>query len=216
MIKAIIFDLDGTLLNTSVEINLLLNRALQKFNIVELSLEKTIEFIGDGAKKLIQRAIPPNFAHLTEEVYDYFSYIYANSENANTFLYEGEAEFLYKLKSKAIKLAIITNKPQAATNAVCKKLLSEFGFEIILGESQKYPKKPNPQSTLYTVNKLGVKNEECLFVGDGETDVQTAINANVKMAAVLWGYRSKAQLKAAGAVNFVNSYAELDRFLQNI
>ena len=214
MIKAVIFDLDGTLLNTSVEINLLINKALSKFNLRQISLKQTIEYIGNGAKKLVERAVPEEYSHLTEKVFEYFSKIYAECDNSNTTLYDGEEEVLYYLKQNGVKLAIVTNKPQAAANAVYKKLLSKFNFDLVIGQSEKFPVKPNPQSTLSAINSLGVEKEECLFVGDGETDVQTAINSKVNCVAVLWGYRNREQLKEVGAVNFAKSYCELKDFIK--
>lgn len=208
MYKAIIFDLDGTLLDTSKDICKVLNKTLSYFSLPPVSLEQTKKFVGNGAKKLIERAVPKDYEGV-EEVYKYYSALFANDDSALTELYEGEDEALKTFKQSEIKLAIVTNKPQDATETVCRRHLSEYGFDFIAGNNGKFPLKPDPALALYAAASLGVKAEECLFVGDGETDVLTAKNAKMDGVAVLWGFRSRAQLKEAGATRFVKNYDEL-------
>lgn len=208
MYKAIIFDLDGTLLNTSGDINAVLNASLEAFGCPQISLQKTIEYVGDGARKLIERAAPPDFDRI-EELYSYYRVHFAACDNSRTTLYEGEDFFLREVKSLGIKLAILTNKPDDAAKGVCGKLLSGYGFDYILGQTDKFPLKPAPAAVQYLIGQLGVASPECLFVGDGETDIATAANAGIDCASVLWGFRSAEQLKSAGGKLFVRDYPEL-------
>lgn len=213
MIKAVIFDLDGTLLDTSRDIHKVLNESLKKFSVPEISLEHTIKFVGNGAKKLIERAAGEKYKNLVPEIYADFSKAFAENENSLTVLYDGEEIALENLKSYGIKLAVLTNKPQKAAENVCKKYLEKFGFDCICGQTEDTPLKPDPQSALKIIGKFGLKKEECVFVGDGETDVLTAVNAGIKCVSVLWGYRSKEQLTAAGAELFANSFCELEHII---
>jgi phosphoglycolate phosphatase len=208
MYKAVIFDLDGTLLNTSKDIHKVLSDTLAHFSLPSISLEQTIEYVGNGAKKLVERAMPQDKLNELQPVYEYYAEHFAACDNSLTCLYEGEEDVLNELKKRGVKLALITNKPQAATDGVYAKHLSKFNFDIVIGQDD-MPLKPNPQSTNWTIEKLGVKKCDCLFVGDGETDVQTAANSGIDCVSVLWGYRSREQLEAAGAKNFVVNYNEL-------
>lgn len=213
MYKTVIFDLDGTLLDTSRDICKVLNDTLASFNLPQITLEKTVEFVGNGAKLLVKRAIPESAMGNFDRIYAYYAERFAACDNSLTRLYEGEKEVLTNLKKAGVKLALVTNKPQDATQGVYDKHLKRFGFDFVAGNSNNFPLKPDPALALYAAKKTGAKAEECLFVGDGETDVQTAINARMDGLAVLWGYRTREQLKAAGAVNFVEDYRELENFV---
>ncbi|MDE7329992.1 MAG: HAD family hydrolase [Clostridia bacterium] len=209
MYKLIIFDLDGTLLDTSRTIQSVLNNSLKKFSLPVISLENTVRFVGNGARKLVERAVGEEKRELWEAVYSDYSEHFSNCSNEHTSLYEGAEEALYKLNKNGIRLAIVTNKPKRATMRAYEEFLSKYGFCAVVGQSSDTPLKPNPQSVLKIISDLGVKKEECLFVGDGETDVTTAVNAGIDCVSVLWGYRKKDELASAGATRFVNTFPEL-------
>ncbi|MGN0806687.1 MAG: HAD family hydrolase, partial [Candidatus Coproplasma sp.] len=179
MYKTLIFDLDGTLLDTSRDIHRVLNDTLSHFNLPLISLEKTVEYVGNGAKLLIERAIPQSAKGDFDEIYTYYATHFAACDNALTCLYEGEEEVLFNLKKYGVKLALVTNKPQEATEGVYNKHLKKFGFDFVAGNTKKFPLKPDPALTLYAAESVKAKAEECLFIGDGETDVQTAVNAKM-------------------------------------
>ena len=168
-----------------------------------------MQFVGNGARKLVERAVGER-TDLAEEVYKDYSVNFANWDNKFAALYEGEEKTLKNFKAANIKTAIVTNKPHDATMRVFDQYLANFGFNEVLCQTKQHPLKPNPASTLDVIARFGVKKQDCLFVGDGETDVQTAANAGIKCASVLWGFRTKAQLEKAGAKLFVNTYKELE------
>ena len=212
MIKAVIFDLDGTLLDTSRDIHAVINASLQRYNLPQISYEDTLKFVGNGAKKLVERAVGDR-ADMLQKVYADYAERFVNCDNAHTCLYPEESETLKKFKEAGVQLAIVSNKPQRATERVYDKFLSNFEFNIVLGQTEYYPLKPNPASTNHILSQLGVTCNECIFVGDGETDVETAKAANLKCVSVLWGFRTKGQLLRAGAKNFIEKFSELENFV---
>lgn len=211
--QAVFFDLDGTLLDTVEDIRTHVNGMLRAFSYPEIDELQARAYVGNGARKLIERAIPQG-ADL-EACFAEFSRRFAASDNRNTRLFEGETEVLSALKEEGVKLAVITNKPQYATESCLNAFFPGGFFDFVGGDSGMFGCKPDPSLTRYAALALRVPLKECVFVGDGETDVQTAKNAGMRSIAVLWGYRTRAQLKAAGASRFAESYWELGKILQN-
>lgn len=209
MIKQIIFDLDGTLLNTLEDIHYVLNVSLQKFGLPCVTIGQTKSFVGNGARRLIQSAVGDVSSKAIDEVCAFYSKTFSECENERTKLYDKEEEVLSKLSGLGIKFAIVTNKPQRATDNVYVKFLAKYEFNRVLGQTEYYPLKPNPASTLAIIDDFKLKKDECIFVGDGETDVLTAKAAGIKCISALWGYRSKEQLKEAGAEIFAENYCDL-------
>lgn len=205
--------MDGTLLDTSRDICAVLNASLKKFHLPQVSLEQTVAMVGNGAKTLVERAACGQDAALVGRVYQDYSVRFAACGNELTALYGGEESALMQFKAAGLKLAIVTNKPQRATERVYDTYLSRFGFDIVLGQSDAFPLKPDPASTLYVMERLGVGREECLFIGDGETDVKTAAAAGVRCASALWGFRSRSQLEEAGATLFFSGYGGLAKYV---
>lgn len=213
MYKVLIFDLDGTLLDTSMDIQKVLNDTLKRFGCPLLSLSETLSFIGNGAYALCKDALPSDKQSLLEEFHKSYVYNFQNCDNALTSLFPDEKCVLQRFASDGIKICILTNKPQIATERVVKQYLSFIDFDIIIGNRPDFPLKPNPESVKYIIKTLGVNEKDCLFIGDGETDVMTSVNAGIDGVSVLWGYRNKAQLSKCGAKNFVESFADLSRFV---
>lgn len=211
MMKAILFDLDGTLLDTIADIRESLNGMLRAFSYPELSLEQTRACIGDGARKLVERALPSG-AEDVEACYRDFRKRYVASENLLTKPFDGAAEFLAYAKVQGVKLAVVTNKPHDVTVKCVEKFFPEtFGF--VGGDSGMFPCKPDPTLARFAALSMRVSPAECAFVGDGETDVKTAIAAEMRGVAALWGYRGKGRLEEAGATEFASDFNELRRKL---
>ena len=212
MVKAILFDLDGTLLDTVGDIHRHLNEALCAHGYAEISLEETRRFIGDGARKLVERALPKD-AKFSEELFSDFAQRYAESDNRLTKPYAGEREALKKFLDRGVRLGIVTNKPQAATVRCVEQFFSDIPFDFVQGDSGTFPCKPDPTLARYAALSMRVPVGECAFVGDGETDIRTARNAGMFSVAVLWGYRSREQLEGAGARTFAADFQELEKIL---
>ena len=212
MIKSILFDLDGTVLNTLPDIQRHLNDALTAHGYPAIGEEQAKHCIGDGARKLVERAFPAG-AEFSEEVFEDFSRRYANNDNSLTCLYDGEEEFLKRLIERGVKFGIVTNKPQDATLGCVEKFFKDYPLAFVSGESGSFPCKPDPTLALYAALTMRVPVAECAFVGDGETDAQTAINSGMFGVSTLWGYRTKEQLQAAGATRFASNFTELEKIL---
>lgn len=213
MVKAVLFDLDGTLLDTLPDIMFVLNETLRKFSYPEITIGQTRDYIGEGAYRLVERALPAGAENI-EECFEYFKKVYASCKNRNTRPFEGIMDLLASLKAQGVKLAVITNKPQGATEECVKQFFPDM-FDFVAGDGGLFPCKPDPSSAQYAALSMRVAPAECVFVGDGETDALTAVNARMKGVSVLWGYRTREQLEAAGATRFVQTVEELGKILQN-
>ena len=214
MLKAVIFDLDGTVLDTLPDLNNCMNAALKEFGCPAISVEQTRSYVGNGGLLFATRALPPE--KRTEAEYFYkqvYCPIHVGCKNELTRPLPLEKECLASLKEAGIKFAVVTNKSQAAADVLGATLLKEYGFDMIFGNRPEYGVKPDPASTLYVLKELGIEPQDAVFVGDGETDVQTAKNAGMRSVSVLWGYRTKEQLLAAGAERFAETFAQLKDIL---
>ena len=211
MIHCVIFDLDGTLLNTLDDLCDSTNYALKQFGYPERTLDEVRHFVGNGVKKLIERAIPdginnPDF----EECLRVFKEHYAANMYNKTAPYNGVPEMLKELRLKGIHTAVVSNKFDAAVKELCKKFFGDF-VQVAIGENEEkgVRKKPAPDSVFKAMNELKVSIEEVIYVGDSETDVQTAKNAEIDCIGCTWGFRSKDILKHEGAKYIIDSPQEI-------
>ena len=200
MVKAVIFDLDGTLADTLQDLCDSTNYALEKHGFPKRDLSEFNMFIGDGVPKLIERAIPKEvFSEEAKQiVYTEFMSHYRKNFLNKTKLYDGISECVTALKAEDLKLAVVSNKIDEMTQKIVEKLFCSE-FSCVIGKRENSPLKPDPTSTLEVIEKLGVKPVECVFVGDSGMDMKTAKNAGCTALGVLWGFRGKEELLNNGA-----------------
>lgn len=198
MKTGILFDLDGTLLNSLEDLTDAVNYTLGYYNCPERTLEEVRTFVGYGARHLIRSALPGKETDPSvEEALATYQVYYAAHSQIKTRPYDGILEALEEI-SKEFPVAIVSNKPDHATKALCKEYFGTAFFA--LGESSGCPRKPAPDMVYRGMAAIGV--ERCIYVGDSEVDVLTAKNAGVPCLSVLWGFRDKACLLEHGATHF--------------
>ena len=198
--KSLIFDLDGTLINSLLDIALSMNNVLEKHNYPTHEIDKYNYFVGDGALVLVRNAMPKNSSDdEIQNVLKSFIEIYEQNTHNNTFAYEGIYEMLEKLEILKIKKAILSNKPHKFTLKYVENLFNNFNFQEVHGQKIDIPKKPDPAMAIQIATKLNTKCEDMIFIGDTSTDIKTAKNANMKSIGVAWGFRPVEELKEAGA-----------------
>lgn len=188
-IKALVFDMDGTLLYTLEDLADSVNFALDKCGLNKRSLEEVEKFVGNGVYKLIERAVGENFEKINE-CFEIFKRHYSKNSTNKTRPYNGAIETLKKLKDRGLKLAVLSNKPDFEVKKL-SKLFFEDIFDISMGETENFPKKPDSKSLLYIVKAFNVSTRETIFIGDSEVDIQTANNAGIDCYSVSWGYKTK-------------------------
>lgn len=203
MNKAVIFDLDGTLVDSLPDIVYYINYTLKHFGFPERSDKEIMQFIGNGAKKLMERSLPNALPDdKFNEILNYYNDVYTKSNSPRTKLFDGIKEVLLKLKETGYKIAILSNKPQETVDEVYKRYFKGIPFDMVVGQSETVKCKPDKTATINILSKLDVLPKNAYFVGDGEADFQTSVNSNVLPISVLWGYRSKEQLSNYGAKTF--------------
>lgn len=201
MIKAVIFDLDGTVLDTLSTIAHFGNLALEYFGFDAIETEKYKYFAGDGKVQLIHRMLQYHNQD-NEETFNKVEAKYDKEYEADpiytTKPFDGIVSELEKLKKRGIKLAILSNKPDNVTVMVAKEIFGDL-FDIIHGKRENISKKPDPMGTKLLIDELGAEVSECVFVGDTNVDIYTAKNVGMKSIGVLWGFRDEKELKGAKA-----------------
>lgn len=206
--KAVIFDLDGTLLDTLNDLKNSVNAALTLHGFAERTTDEVRQFVGNGLGKLVERAIPDGISNpLYEQVLADTRRIYAKRSNDTTKPYEGITELLEKLLTRGYQLAVVSNKPDAQVKSLCAIYFPVIS--VAVGQRTGFRLKPAPDSVQETIRQLGRKADDVVYVGDSEVDVMTARNAKIPCISVLWGFRSKKQLLDAGADVFAESPAEM-------
>lgn len=210
MIKACIFDLDGTVADTLTTIAYFANEALKKFGFPAIETEKYKILVGNGAKVLVRRMFETVGA--PEEMYDEVLSYYVSTYDQNfmylTTAFDGIIPMLQGMKEKGIKTAIVSNKPDSTTCKINEELFGDL-IDLCRGGREGVPLKPDPQAVMETMDALGVSPEECLYVGDTGTDMNTGKNAGIYTIGVTWGFRGEQELRDNGADVIVYSPAEI-------
>ena len=207
--KTYIFDLDGTLLDTLNDLHASCNYALRTHGMPERSLEEVRQFVGNGVKKLMERAIPDGLDNpLFEETLQTFRQHYLLHNLDTTLPYPGIMEMLRQLKEQGKRIAVVSNKFYAATQELCKHFFGDT-IQVAIGEREDIKKKPAPDTVLEALRQLQVTRQDAVYVGDSEVDVETARNSGIPCISVLWGFRSKSFLLSHGATTFIETPSEL-------
>lgn len=202
MIKAVIFDFDGTLMDTLPGISSFCNKGLKAVGLPPIETEKFKYFVGNGRDLLIHRILE-YYNNDTPENYEIAGKIYDDEYEKDilfgTVVYDGIRELLKTLKDKGIKIGILTNKPHNVAVNIIETVFPDT-FDIYFGQREGVPTKPSPDGALEIAKELGLDPAECAFVGDTIVDVTTGINAGMYAIGVLWGFRKKEELMAANAI----------------
>ncbi len=209
-IKAVLFDLDGTLTNTLDDLAASTNYALERFGYPTHEIAKYRYFVGNGARKLVERALP-EAARTSENIdrlLDAFLEHYSVHSLDTTAPYDGVMELIDELRRREMSLGIVTNKPDAAAQEIVADFFGDR-FDFILGQRDGIPTKPAPDMPLYVMRQLGLSPEECLFVGDSGVDILTGAACGAYPVGVLWGFRDEAELRENGAEQVISHPREL-------
>jgi phosphoglycolate phosphatase len=210
--KGVIFDLDGTLLDTLEDITDSMNQVLEGRGFPTHPEEAYLRFVGNGADMLVSRALPnehKNDEMLVEECLNEFRKIYETNWNNMTMPYDGIPELLDTLKRENIKIAVLSNKPQQFTDLCVNELLADWEFDYVLGHREGTPLKPDPKGAVEITEKLGISAEDFILLGDSDIDMKTAINAGMFPLGALWGFRTEQELLDSGALKVILHPLEL-------
>jgi len=217
MIKACVFDLDGTLTDTLDSLVFSVGATLKEMGLPGITKEKCQAFVGNGARRLLEDALEEagDEGHTRiEEAVEIYKRVFDANCTYHVVPYEGVMELLMELKNRKIRTAVLSNKPHLQTVKVVKEVIGEEWIDWAQGQHESVPRKPSPDAVHAILDRFGIKKEECIYIGDSEVDIQTGRNAEVLTVGVTWGFRSRAQLKEAGAVNMINKPEGLYKFLQ--
>ena len=211
MKKLIVFDLDGTLINSLEDLADSANHVLEQHGFTIHPVDAYRYFVGDGVRKLIERILPAeerNDAQIEQCRQEFVAYYKIHMED-KTSVYEGITDLLKALKTRGLKIAVATNKVHVAVEPLMAKYFPGIQFDSLIGQREGIPVKPAPQIMFDILAQCGCEPSEALHVGDTATDMQLAHNAGVTPVGVLWGYRPLEELQEAGAKHIIQHPAEL-------
>lgn len=213
--KAVLFDLDGTLLDTIDDLADSMNSVLERRGFPKHGVEKYKYFVGDGMDVLVRRALPLSctdesvIAGCVSAMKEEYSLRWADK----TKPYDGIPELLDALSASGVKLSVLSNKPHEPTGIVISRMLGKWKFEIVAGVRDGVPKKPDPAAAISVAESLGIACDEFLYLGDTHTDMKTAVAAGMFPVGALWGFRTAEELIEAGARILVRHPADLIPFI---
>jgi len=209
--RAAIFDLDGTLLDTLSDIGNTFNGVLQRRGFPTHPLDRYRYFVGEGARMLAKRALPDEARtpEMIQQCLDDYLSGYLVLEKPLALPYDGIPDVLTKLAERGVHLAVLSNKAHPATIRCVEELLGDWTFDAVFGLREDVPRKPDPAGALEIARKLAVPVEQCLFIGDTATDMETAVASGMIPVGALWGFRPEEELRQAGARFIIERPADL-------
>lgn len=214
MKKLLIFDLDGTILNTLDDLADSTNYALRQHGLPERSITEVRNFVGNGIGKLIERAVPEGCSEETRtNVLNDFSAHYKVHSADKTRPYDGILEVLKELNSRGYLLAVVSNKADFAVHSLCEHYFPGI-FSFVVGEREDVRRKPAPDSVFAVLERFQTEKKDAVYIGDSDVDAQTARNAGVDLIAVAWGFRDREVLEANGAKVILKTPDEILSVLQ--
>ena len=209
--STVIFDLDGTLLNTLEDLMDSVNYSLRAMGYPERNMQEVRSFVGNGIGKLVERAVPEGTSgEDVERTLTYFKEYYSVHSLDKTKPYDGIIELMGKLKERGIKMAIVSNKIQSGVTTLREQFFSDV-IEVAIGDMPGLKRKPAPDSCFMALKQLGSTVEETVYVGDSDVDLATAKNAGLDCISVLWGFRDKEFLIENGGVTFAAVPDDIER-----
>ena len=214
MIKGLIFDLDGTTINTLGDIHYSFNEALRHFGYPEKSLDEVRMGVGRGFRALVSALVPQDTTdEKKEEVSQFYKNVYRENYYKTSVPYPGMVELIKDLQAKGIKMAVNSNKSDEFTKQLISRNYPDIDFVVVYGAREGVPHKPDPASALETAELMGLKPEEIAYVGDSDVDMKTGKNAGMKTIGCLWGYRDEQLLRESGADHIVLEPKEIEKYL---
>jgi phosphoglycolate phosphatase len=209
--QAVIFDLDGTLLDTLEDIGDAVNRVLSARGFPVHPIDAYRFFVGNGVAKLIARALPEDKrdAETVRSCLEAYRADYSRHWNVKTRLYDGVSAMLDALTTRGLKLAILSNKPHDSTQECVREFLSTWSFDAVIGGRDGVPLKPDPAGALAIAHTLGIPSAAFLYLGDTAVDIKTAIAAGMTPVGVLWGFRPMEELRESGAQVLIEQPLEI-------
>lgn len=213
MKKGCLFDLDGTLVNSIEDLAISTNEVLKLHGLPTYDISQYRVFVGNGVKKLMERALGQEHIDLLDGCLNDFQKIYRQHCLDHTLPYQGIKELIDDLKAKGIKMSVVTNKPHALAIKIVETLFPDT-FVAIYGQQDLYPVKPDPQSTYLALMAMKLDKKDCLFIGDSQVDIDTGYNAEIDSVGVTWGFRGRQELTEAGANDIVDNPAQIMEIIQ--
>lgn len=214
MYSTVIFDLDGTLLNTLEDLHASVNFALKEFSFPQRTIEEIRHFIGNGVVKLVERSTPEGTdSEINKKCLEVFRKHYLQHMKDRTAPYEGVIELLEKLKKQNIRTAIVSNKLHSAVEGLCEDYFCGL-IDLALGVNEEKERKPAPLNVIRAMEILGSSTENTIYVGDSEVDVQTAKNSSLCCIGVTWGFRDEEELRRAGAEYIAHRPEEIEEIIK--
>lgn len=211
--KLVIFDLDGTILDTLDDLADAVNQALESNNLPQRTIDQIRSFVGNGIKKLIDRSVPDGCSDETiERVFECFKEYYSLHNCDKTHPYDGIIDLLIKIRNHGIKTAVVSNKTDNAVQVLIEKFFYGL-FDYAFGERDGVAKKPSPDSVLEVLKYAETDKCDAVYIGDSEVDIQTSANCGIKSIIVDWGFRDKDFLLKNGADIIVSTVEELENII---